>query len=99
MKTLASIAVGYDDSLISRAAGVMLKEGRKLILCPRETPLSAVHLENMLKLSRLGVRIVPPMPAFYNAPETIDDLIAAHITKVLDQLGLPNEKAKRWGQQ
>ena len=68
MKTLSSIANGYDDNLISRTAGVMIKEERKLILCPRETPLSAIHLENMLKLSRIGVRIIPPMPAFYNNP-------------------------------
>lgn len=96
MKTLSAIANGYDDHLISRSAGVMIKENRKLVLCPRETPLSAIHLENMLKLARLGVRIVPPMPAFYNKPETIGDLIDSHIMKVLDQFGIPFDGAKRW---
>lgn len=96
MKTLSSIANGYDDNLVSRTAGVMIKEGRKLVLCPRETPLSAIHLENMLKLSRLGVRIVPPMPAFYSNPTTIDDLINHHVMKVLDQFQIKFDKAKRW---
>lgn len=96
MKTLSSIANGYDDNLISRSAGVMIKEGRRLVLCPRETPLSAIHLENMLKLSRLGVRIVPPMPAFYNNPSTIEDLINHHVMKVLDQFQVKFDKAKRW---
>jgi 4-hydroxy-3-polyprenylbenzoate decarboxylase len=96
MKTLSSIANGYDDNLISRTAGVMIKEGRKLILCPRETPLSAIHLENMLKLSKLGVRMIPPMPAFYTNPSTIDDLINHHVMKVLDQFHIGFNKAKRW---
>lgn len=96
MKTLSSIANGYDDNLISRTAGVMLKEGRKLILTPRETPLSAIHIENMLKLSRLGVRMVPPMPAFYNHPQSIEDVINHHVMKILDQLGIDNELGKRW---
>ena len=96
MKTLGAVANGYDDNLVSRAAGVTLKEGRRLVLCPRETPLSAVHLENMLKLARLGVRIVPPMPAFYNAPKTIEDIIENHTMKVLDQLGVSYEGRKRW---
>lgn len=96
MKTLGAIANGYDENLISRAAGVMLKEGRKLILCPRETPLSAIHLENMLKLARLGVRIIPPMPAFYNKPKTIEDLIANHTMKVLDQFDIDFNQQKRW---
>ncbi len=96
MKTLSAIANGYDNNLISRAAGVMIKEGRKLVLCARETPLSAIHLENLLKLSRLGVRIVPPMPAFYNHPEKIGDIVDFHIMKVLDQFGLPFHGAKRW---
>jgi polyprenyl P-hydroxybenzoate/phenylacrylic acid decarboxylase-like protein len=96
MKTLSSIANGYDDNLISRTAGVMIKEGRKLVLCPRETPLSAIHLENMLKLSRIGVRMVPPMPAFYNKPQNIDDIINYHVMKVLDQFGIKFDKAIRW---
>jgi len=96
MKTLSSIANGYDDNLISRTAGVMLKEGRKLILCPRETPLSAIHLENMLKLSRIGVRIMPPMPAFYNNPQTIEDIVNHHVMKILDQFGIQYDKARRW---
>jgi 4-hydroxy-3-polyprenylbenzoate decarboxylase len=99
MKTLSAIAGGFCDSLISRTADVMLKEGRKLVLCPRETPLSAIHLENMLKLSRLGVSMVPPMPAFYNAPKTIDDLIDHQVMKILDQFGLAYEKGKRWNGQ
>ncbi len=99
MKTLSAIAHGYDDNLISRTAGVMIKENRKLILSPRETPLSAIHLENMLKLSKLGVRIVPPMPAFYNNPKTIEDIIENHIMKVFDQLRLPYDGAKRWNGQ
>lgn len=96
MKTLSSIANGYDDNLISRTAGVMLKEGRRLILSPRETPLSPIQLENMLKLSRIGVRIVPPMPAFYNRPQNIEDLINHHVMKILDQLGIDYAKGKRW---
>jgi 4-hydroxy-3-polyprenylbenzoate decarboxylase len=97
MKTLSAIANGYDDNLISRAAGVTLKEGRRLVICPRETPLSAIHLENMLKLARLGVSVLPPMPAFYNEPETIDDIIHSHITKILDCFGIPAGDTKRWG--
>lgn len=96
MKTLSSIAQGYDDNLISRTAGVMLKEGRKLVLSPRESPLSPIHLENMLKLSRIGVRIVPPMPAFYNNPQSIEDVINHHVMKILDQFGIEYDQAKRW---
>ena len=96
MKTLAAIASGLADNLVSRAADVALKEGRKLILCPRETPLSAIHLENMLKLARLGVRIVPPMPGFYRRPQTVEDIIAHTVMKLMDQLNLPYDKAARW---
>lgn len=96
MKTLSSIANGYCDNLISRSADVMIKEERKLIICPRETPLSPIHLENMLKLSRIGVKIIPPMPAFYNRPESIDDIINHHIMKILDQFGIEFNKGKRW---
>lgn len=96
MKTLSSIANGYDDNLISRAANVMIKENRKLILCPRETPLSVIHLENMLKLSRLGVKMIPPMPAFYSKPESIEDIINHTVMKILDQFGVDYDKCKRW---
>lgn len=96
MKTLAGIKSGYADGLIGRAADVILKEGRKLVLVPRETPLSTIHLENMLALSRLGVAMVPPMPAFYNHPAIIDDVINHIITRVLDQFGLKFPEAKRW---
>ena len=96
MKTLSAISNGYADNLIARAADVTLKEGRKLVLCPRDTPFSAIHLENMLKLSRLGVAIVPPVPAFYNFPETIDDLILHHIMKILDLFKIHLNLVPRW---
>lgn len=96
MKTLSSIAQGYDENLITRTASVMLKEGRKLVLSPRESPLSPIHLENMLKLSRLGVRIVPPMPAFYSHPQSVEDIINHHVMKILDQFGIDFVQAKRW---
>jgi 4-hydroxy-3-polyprenylbenzoate decarboxylase len=96
MKSLSSIANGYSDNLISRTADVMMKEGRKLVVCPRETPLSPIHLENMLKLSKIGVRIIPPMPAFYNNPSNLDDIINHHVMKILDQFGIKYEKGKRW---
>ena len=98
MKTLSAIAHGYDDNLIVRAADVTIKEGRPLVLCPRESPLSAIHLENMLKLSRLGVKLVPPMPNFYQHPATIDDLVRYQVIRTLDQLGLHLEDAGRWGE-
>lgn len=96
MKTLAAISCGFCDNLIARSADVCMKEGRRLVLCPRETPLDAIHLENMLKLSRFGVRIVPPMPAYYTHPATIDDLINHHVMKVLDQFGIQTRNAVRW---
>jgi 4-hydroxy-3-polyprenylbenzoate decarboxylase len=96
MKTLAGIRSGYADDLVCRAADVVLKEHRRLVLVPRETPLSEIHLENMLALARMGVRIVPPMPAFYTRPESVADIVE-HITdRVLDQLDLPSPGAKRW---
>ncbi|PYE51340.1 UbiX family flavin prenyltransferase [Paenibacillus barcinonensis] len=98
MGTLSSISNGSSDNLMSRAADVMMKEGRTLILVPRETPLHAIHLENMLKLSRLGVRMIPAMPAFYYKPQTMDDLIMFLVGKVLDSLRIPHQLFKRWGE-
>lgn len=96
MKTLAAVACGYGENLIARAADVVIKEQRRLVLVPRETPLSAIHLENMLKLSRLGVSIVPAMPGYYNNPKTIDDLVDTMVMRVLDQMGLQIDIAPRW---
>lgn len=98
MGTLSSIAQGASDNLMARAADVMMKEGRPLILVPRETPLHAIHLENMLKLSRLGVRMIPAMPAFYYKPQTMDDLIMFLVGKVLDSLRIPHQLFRRWGE-
>ncbi|AXK38246.1 flavin prenyltransferase UbiX [Crenobacter cavernae] len=99
MGTLAAIAHGLSDNLIERAADVSVKEGRKLILVPRETPLSAIHLENMLKLARLGVVILPPSPGFYTHPKTVDDMVDFVVARVLDQLDVPHTLAPRWGQE
>ena len=98
MKTLASIANGFDDSLVSRAAGVCIKESRKLVLVPRETPLSRIHLENMLRLAGSGIVILPAMPGFYHKPRTIDDLVNHLVGKVLDQFGISHHLFKRWGE-
>ena len=97
MGALAAIANGLSDNLIERAADVMIKEGRKLILVPRETPFSAVHLENMLKLSRLGVVILPPNPGFYHLPKNVDDLVNFVAGKLLDQLEVPHQLVEKWG--
>ncbi|GAA0403095.1 flavin prenyltransferase UbiX [Paenibacillus motobuensis] len=97
MGTLSSIASGSSDNLMARAADVMLKEARPLVLVPRETPLHAIHLENMLKLARLGVRIIPAMPAFYFGPTSIDDLVSFLVGKVLDNLRIEHALFKRWG--
>ena len=83
--------------MVIRAAGVTLKEQRKLILLPRETPLTPIHLENMLKLSRIGVVIMPPVPAFYNKPKSIDEIVNHTIARVLDHLRIDNDLTKRWG--
>ncbi|MDN5302367.1 MAG: flavin prenyltransferase [Thermoanaerobacteraceae bacterium] len=97
MKTLSGIAHGYTEDLIIRAADVTIKEKRKLILMVRETPLNPMHLENMLKLSRIGVTIMPPVPAFYTKPETFDDVINQTVGRVLDQFGIEIDNMKRWG--
>lgn len=96
MRTLAAIRHGLEDNLVARAADVVLKERRNLCLVPRETPLNAIHLDNMLALAQLGIGICPPMPAFYNRPTTLDDLVDHITVRVLDQLGLNIDYPKRW---
>jgi 4-hydroxy-3-polyprenylbenzoate decarboxylase len=96
MKSIASIATGLGDTLIGRAADVTLKERRPLIVVPRESPFNQIHLENMLKLSRMGVDIIPPIPAFYNHPKTIADLVQHNTMKLLDHLHIPTEIEGRW---
>ena len=96
MRTLGAIATGYGEHLVHRAADVVLKERRRLVLVVRESPLSQLHLENMLKLARAGVTIVPPMPAFYNHPKTIGDIVDHIVVRVLDQFGIEAPFAKRW---
>ena len=96
MRTLSAIAHGLGDNLIHRAADVILKERRRLVLAIREAPLSEIHLENMLKLSRMGVGICPPMPAFYTRPQTIDDIVNYTVARLLDQLDIHLEVHNRW---
>jgi len=96
MRTVAAIAHGAGDNLVHRAADVVLKEGRRLVLVARESPLSEVHLENLLKLARMRVCILPPMPAFYNKPASLDDLVNHVVARVLDQFGLDAAFARRW---
>ncbi len=97
MKTLASIAHGFASNLIERAADVTLKEKRKLVIVPREMPLSAVHLRNMLTLAELGCHIIPAMPAFYHHPKKIADMVDFVVGRVLDALGVENDLSPRWG--
>ena len=94
--TLAKIAAGACDDLVARSADVMLKEGRKLILCVRDTPFSRIHLENMLRAQQAGAVIMPAIPVFYHAPKTIDDLITQYVCRVLAQMDLPQTEMFRW---
>lgn len=96
MKTVAAIAHGYTEDLVARAADVVLKERRRLVLMAREAPLSEIHLENLLKLARMGVSIVPPVPAFYNRPKTLDEAVDHIVVRALDQFDLVSEDAPRW---
>jgi len=97
MGTLAAIAQGSSDNLIERAADVTIKEGRQLILVPREAPFSAIHLENMLKLARLGVVIMAANPGFYHLPKQVEDIVDFMVAKILDQLGVEHQLIERWG--
>ncbi len=99
MGTLAAIAQGLADNLIERAADVMLKERRLLVLVPRETPLSTIHLENMLRLARAGAVILPPAPGFYTRPQSVADMVDFVVARILDQLQVPNELTPRWGRE
>ena len=95
MKTVAAIATGYGDNLLHRAADVVIKERRRLVLVVRESPLSAIHLENLLKLARLGVIICPPLPAFYQQPRSVKDIVDQNVVRILDQLDIHLD-APRW---
>ena len=97
MGTLAAIAQGASDNLVERAADVVLKEGRELILVPRETPLSAIHLENMLRLARAGAVIMPACPGFYHRPEAVGDLVDFMVARILDRLGIEHDLMPPWG--
>ncbi len=96
VKTLAAVKMGFGEDLVARAADVTLKEGRKLMLCVRETPLHDIHLENMLALRRSGAIIFPPMPAFYTKPESLDDVINQNVMRMLDSFGIHLENSPRW---
>lgn len=96
--TLSAIATGASNNLIERAADVAIKEGRQLVLVPREAPLSAIHLENMLKLARLGVTIMPAAPGFYHRPETVAELVDFMVARLLDHLQIPHTLMPRWGE-
>ena len=98
MKTLSTVANGFADTLIGRAADVTLKEGRKLVLVPREMPLSLVDLENLVKARRAGAVVMPACPGFYNRPKTVDDLVENVVGRILDQLGFDNDLYQRWGE-
>jgi 4-hydroxy-3-polyprenylbenzoate decarboxylase len=98
MSCIARIAHGISDDLLTRAADVMLKERRTLVLVPREAPYSSVHLENMLAASRAGAVLIPASPSFYGRPQTLEDAIDSVLARVLDHLGLPNALSRRWGE-
>ena len=97
MATVSAIATGASENLLERAADVVIKERGNLVIVPRETPFSAIHLENMLKLSRLDVTILPANPGFYNRPAHVDELVDFIVARILDQLDIDNELMKRWG--
>ncbi|HLR36348.1 MAG TPA: UbiX family flavin prenyltransferase [Tissierellales bacterium] len=96
MKTLASVSNGFSDNLLTRAADVTIKERRNLIIVPRETPFSPIHLENMLRLAKLGITIFPASPGFYNHPQTIDDIVINMTGRILDNMGIDNNLVNRW---
>ena len=98
MSTVARVAHGTSDSLLTRAADVMIKERRNLVVVPRETPLSAIHLENLLALARLGVTVLPAMPSFYGQPTSVEAVLDTVVARMLDHLGLPNDLTRRWGE-
>ncbi|MCA3129900.1 MAG: flavin prenyltransferase UbiX [Betaproteobacteria bacterium] len=98
MGTLAAIAAGLADTLIERAADVMLKESRRLVLVPRETPFSAIHLENMLRLQRAGAIVLPANPGFYHQPRSVQEIVDFVVARVLDQIGMPHDLVRRWGE-
>lgn len=98
MGTLAKVAAGIADDLVCRAADVALKEGRQLIVVPRETPLSQIHLENMLRLARAGAAILPPNPGFYHRPQSVADIVDFVVARILDRLGVPHALTARWGE-
>jgi len=99
MKTLAAVAAGYADNLITRSSDVCLKEKRPLVVLPRETPLGLIHLENMTRLARAGAVILPPSPSFYTFPQTIEDLVDTVVARVLDHLGAEHSLLSRWGEE
>ncbi|MBI5362787.1 MAG: UbiX family flavin prenyltransferase [Planctomycetes bacterium] len=96
MGTLSRVSIGFSSNLVERAADVALKEGRKLVLVPRETPLSVVHLENLLRVARLGATVLPAMPGFYHHPASVDDLVRHVVGKILDRLGVEHAVSARW---
>lgn len=97
MRTLGAVANGLSDNLLTRAADVVIKERRKLVVVPRETPLSVIHLENMLKLAKIGVTVMPAAPGFYHQPETIGDIVSIMVGRILDQLDIQHNLFKPWG--